>query len=81
MVVFEGGSRSPAVVFNEKVMCALGARLSETGALDPTGKKRAIVTLKRFAALAPALHVGALAGVATAAVRDASDGVAFRDQI
>lgn len=81
LVVFEGGSRSPAVVFNEKVMCALGAGLSETGVLDPRGKERAIVTLKRFAALAPALHVGALAGVATAAVRDAKDGAAFRSQV
>ena len=81
MVVFEGDCRSPAMVFNEKVMCALGARLAETGALDPKGKQRAIATLKRFAAIAPALHVGALAGVATAAVRDASDGAAFRDQV
>lgn len=81
MVVFEGDCRSPAIVFNEKVMCALGARLAETGALDPRGKLRALVTLKRFAAIAPALHVGALAGVATAAVRDASDGAAFRDEI
>lgn len=81
MVVFEGDCRSPAIVFNEKVMCALGARLTEAGALDPRGKQRAIVTLKRFAAIAPALHVGALAGVATAAVRDASDGAAFRDQV
>ncbi|HSF94877.1 MAG TPA: Ppx/GppA family phosphatase [Thermohalobaculum sp.] len=81
MVVFEGGNRSPAMLFNEKVMCALGARLAETGALDPEGKARAIATLKRFAAIAPALHVGALAGVATAAVRDASDGAAFRDQV
>lgn len=80
MVVFEGDCRSPAMVFNEKVMCALGARLAETGALDPRGKLRAIAALKRFAAIAPALHVGALAGVATAAVRDASDGAAFRDQ-
>jgi exopolyphosphatase/guanosine-5'-triphosphate,3'-diphosphate pyrophosphatase len=33
--------------------------------------------LARFAALAPQLHVGALAGIATAAVRDAEDGAAF----
>ena len=77
MVVFEGDCRSPAVLFNEKVTCALGARLDETGALDPEGKRRALGALRRFAAIASGLHVGALAAVATAAVRDAGDGVAF----
>ena len=77
MVVFEGDCRSPAVLFNESVMCGLGARLAETGALNPQGKRRAITALRRFAAIAAGLHVGALAAVATAAVRDASDGAAF----
>lgn len=77
MVVFEGDSRSPAVVFNESVMCGLGARLAETGALDPEGKRRAFAALRRFEAIAAGLHVGALAAVATAAVRDSSDGAAF----
>lgn len=81
LMVFEGGRRSPAVVFNEKVMCGLGAGLAETGKLDPSGRARAMTTLKRFAAITPALHVGALSGVATAAMRDAEDGVAFRDEV
>ncbi|MBY8975479.1 Ppx/GppA family phosphatase [Rhodobacteraceae bacterium NNCM2] len=81
MVVFEGHCRSPAILFNEKVMCGLGASLQTTGKLEPEGKLRAIGALKRFAALAPGLHVGALSGVATAAIRDAADGSAFRDQI
>lgn len=77
MVVFEGNCRSPAVLFNERVMCGLGSRLAETGALDPKAKLRAIAALRRFAAIAPGLHVGALAAVATAAVRDATDGLDF----
>jgi len=77
LVVFEGDSRSPAVVFNESVMCGLGARLTETGALDAAGKRRAVAALRRFEAIAATLHVGALAAVATAAVRDSSDGAAF----
>jgi len=77
MVVFEGDCRSPAVLFNERVMCGLGARLAETGALDPKAKLRAIGALRRFAAIAPGLHVGAMAAVATAAVRDATDGREF----
>ena len=77
LVVFEGDCRSPAVVFNESVMCGLGARLAETGALDPEGKRRAIAALRRFEAVAAGLNVGALAAVATAAVRDSIDGAAF----
>ena len=77
IVVFEGDCRSPAVVFNESVMCGLGARLAETGALDPEGRERAIAALRRFEAIAVKLHVGALAAVATAAVRDATDGSEF----
>lgn len=81
MVVFEGDSRSPAQLFNEKVMCRLGARLSEDGTLDPAGRERAIGALRRFGAIAAGLHVGALAAVATAAVRDASDGPEFCAEI
>ncbi len=31
MVVFDGAARSPAYFYNEKVMCALGEGMSETG--------------------------------------------------
>jgi len=77
LVVFDGQSRSPATSFNEKVMCGLGARLQETGKLDPDGKARALRALTRFGALASGLGVGALAAIATAAVREAEDGPAF----
>ena len=60
MVVFEGDCRSPAVLFNERVLCGLGARLTETGALDPEAKPRAVAALRRFVAIAAGLHVGAL---------------------
>ena len=81
LVVFEGGRRSPAILFNEKLMAGLGASLSTTGKLDPEGRKRALAALTRFAAIAELLHVGALAGIATAAIRDAEDGAAFRDEV
>ncbi len=77
MVVFEGGRRCPAVVFNEKVMCGLGSELAETGRLSKNGVERALRALRRFVAVAPGLQVGALSGVATSAVRDATDGTAF----
>ena len=35
LVVFEGLTRAPAPVFNERELCGLGATLAETGALAP----------------------------------------------
>lgn len=81
MVIFEGERRCPAMVFNEKASCGLGADLNETGRLNPEGRVRTLRALKRFVSLAPGLHVGALAGVATAAIREAEDGPEFRDEI
>ncbi|MEL6211723.1 MAG: exopolyphosphatase, partial [Pseudomonadota bacterium] len=81
MVVFEGGRRCPAMVFNEKVLCGLGAELGKTGRLAPVGRERALRAIQRFMTLAQGLRVGSLVGVATAALREAEDGVAFGEQI
>ena len=77
MMVFDGAARSPAYFYNEKIMCALGAGLSETGKLNPLGRKRALSAIHRFAALAEGMGITPLTAVATAAVREASDGPAF----
>ena len=69
------------MVYNEKILCGLGRELEETGRLWPEGCARAMAALHRFMALAPGMRVGALAGVATAAVREADDGKAFRDRV
>ena len=42
LVVFDGAARSPAYYYNEKIMCALGAGLAETGCLNPEGRARAV---------------------------------------
>ena len=81
MVVFDGAARSPAYFYNEKIMCALGAGLSETGKLNPEGRIRAISAIRRFAALAEGMGITPLTAVATAAVREASDGRDFRDEV
>ena len=80
-VVFDSAMRSPAYFFNEKVYCGLGSDIETTGALPPTGKAKALATLRRFALLAKALKVREVVTVATAAMRDASDGAAFADEI
>lgn len=77
MVVFDGAARSPAYFFNEKVMCALGAGLGETGHLNPEGRVRALEALRRFKLLAQGLDLPPLHVVATAAVREAVDGPDF----
>ena len=81
LVVFDGAARSPAYFYNEKIMCALGAGLSQTGHLNPTGRKRALSALRRFASLAEGMGISPLTAVATAAVREASDGDDFRAEV
>ena len=77
LVVFDGAARSPAYFYNEKIMCALGAGVSETGYLNPKGRIRALSALRRFHQLAEGMLLSSLSVVATAAVRDAKDGKAF----
>jgi exopolyphosphatase/guanosine-5'-triphosphate,3'-diphosphate pyrophosphatase len=81
LVVFDGAARSPAYFYNEKILCGLGAGLAETGLLNPEGRKRALAALHRFALLAEGMGIAPLTAVATAAVREARDGDAFRHEV
>ncbi|WP_323717479.1 Ppx/GppA family phosphatase [Paracoccus aminovorans] len=81
MVVFDGAARSPAYFYNEKVMAGLGQGLASTGRLNPEGVQRGMVALRRFAALAEGMGIRPLTCVATAAVREAEDGPAFRKAV
>ena len=77
LVVYDRPRRAPAIVFNEKVTAGLGASLERRGLLDPKAVEIALRGLARFRAVADAMGVATLRTVATAAVRDASDGPAF----
>ncbi len=81
MVVFDGAARSPAYFYNEKLMAGLGKGLAETGVLNPEGKKRALIALKRFSVLAKGMGISPLICVATAAVREARDGQEFSARV
>jgi len=83
LVIYDGLSRSPMQLFNEKVLCGLGRSLGETGALDVDGRKMAIDSLTRFASLLDAIDIrdADILPVATAAVREASDGQDFIDTV
>lgn len=74
LVVYQGPARLPAILFNEKVMAGLGRSLNATGAIDPEALAAAEVALARFAWVAREMDVARLRTVATAAVRDASNG-------
>ena len=81
LVVYDGPRRTPAVMFNEKVLAGLGRGLSATGALDEQAMDAALVALARFRRLCVEMSVARLRTVATAAVRDASNGPSFVDRI
>lgn len=81
LVVFAGPRRNPALIFNEKVMAGLGSEINETGALAPEGVTRAITALKRFYRLITGWGVDRTICVATAAVRDASNGQEFAREV
>ena len=81
LVVFEALARSPVTLFNEKALCGLARSLDRTGHLDRVGRRRAIEAIRRFIALAQSMRVDRLDLIATAAVREASDGGDFADII
>jgi exopolyphosphatase/guanosine-5'-triphosphate,3'-diphosphate pyrophosphatase len=81
LVVFDGLTRAPIQLFNEKVFAALGKTVGETGMLNPIGVQQAFSTLTRFSLLLKAMKVESCHVVATAAVRDAQDGAAFLAEV
>ncbi len=80
LVVYEGISRTPAVLFNEKVLCGLGKGLADTGRLNPEGFDLALNSLRRFRALSDQARARSMWVLATAAAREASNGSQFIQQ-
>ncbi len=81
LVLYDRLNRAPVVLFNEKVMCALGRGLDATGRLTPDGVALARENIERFVLLTRRLGVKRLDILATSAVRDATDGPAFVAEI
>lgn len=77
LVVYSGATRIPSVIFNEKVMAGLGGDMASSGALGEGAQGRALAALRRFALLIRQMRVVSTRTVATAAVREASNGDAF----
>src|SRR5689334_7581835 len=77
LVVYEGLTRSPTPIFNEKVLAGLGRQVQSTGLLPADAIDTAFDALRRFRALCDILHVRRIWAIATAACRDARNGRAF----
>ena len=77
LVVFEGRGRNPVVIFNEKAVLRLGRGLQTTGRLNEQGVRQALRVMARYAAIVAAMGADPFEVLATAAVRDASNGPAF----
>lgn len=78
LVIFETLSRSPEQIFNEKVSSGLGRGMVRTGRLHEEGMQATLDGLARFRAIADHYRVVRLDVLATAAMRDAQNGEAFR---
>ena len=77
LVAYEGLTRAPNPIFNDKVLCGLGRGVATTGRLNEEGVERAIKALQRFKVLCANMRVREIRVVATAAARDAANGPDF----
>ncbi len=77
LVVYEGVSRSPTVLFNEKMLAGLGRGLVTTGKLDTAAVTRSMEEFRRFRALSEQAGADRLCVIATAAAREAENGADF----
>ena len=76
-VVYEGLTRAPSILFNEKILCGLGKGVAMTGKLDDEAASRAISAVTRFHQIGEQMSVKTSHVLATAAVREAKNGAEF----
>ncbi|RST31201.1 Ppx/GppA family phosphatase [Sphingomonas ginkgonis] len=80
-VAYAGTERVPVNLFNEKIMAALGRGVARNGALEQQAMGRTLEALARYRLIAREIGLKSLTTVATAAVRDASNGGSFLDEV
>src|SRR5258708_29294384 len=81
LVVYEGHTRNPMPIFNEKAVLRLGRGMEDTGRLNEDGMRLALTVMHRYYAVARAMGAQPFEVLATAAVRDAEHGPAFVDAL
>ena len=77
LVAYEGLTRAPTPLFNEKVLCGLGKGVATTGLLAQDGMDKAVAALRTFRALCRNMGIDDVTVIATAATRDARNGAVF----
>ena len=77
LVVYDGYRRAPVPMFNESAACGLGGELAGSGEIGADAAGRALRAIARFGALARGMGAEEPAFIATAAVREASNGADF----
>ncbi|HQT78724.1 MAG: exopolyphosphatase [Acidocella sp. 20-63-7] len=77
LVVYEGHTRNPIPIFNEKAVLRLGRGLQDTGRLNEDAVAQTLTVMHRYHAVARGLGANPFEVLATAAVRDADNGPAF----
>ena len=81
LVVYEGLTRNPVSIFNEKAVLRLGRGLYSTGRLNEDGMAQAFTVLHRYHAVARAMGAEPFEILTTAAVRDAQNGATFVERL
>ena len=81
LVLYRLEGRAIWTEFNEKVLAGLGRDLPATGRLSPEGVEAAFAALKRFKTVLDSLRPSEVFVAATAAVREAQDGVEFIEKV
>jgi len=81
LVIYGGPLRAPEVLHNEKVTAKLGKGVAENGALGGRASTAALAALARYRALLSLRGVDRVDVVATAAVRDATNGQQFLEKV
>jgi exopolyphosphatase/guanosine-5'-triphosphate,3'-diphosphate pyrophosphatase len=81
MVIYRGSQRAPDVWLNERVSARLGRDLVATGRMPEKAMDETLAALARYATILRDLGIGDVQTVATAAVRDATNGPAFLERV
>ncbi len=81
LVAYSGSARTPVPIYNERAFCKLGASVAKTGYIKGKPYTLALRTLRRFRAMADRLGIEKMTPFATAAIRDAKNGVEFLSEI
>jgi exopolyphosphatase / guanosine-5'-triphosphate,3'-diphosphate pyrophosphatase len=81
LIIYERAARALTPLYNEKVPCALGRGVGESGVLATKPMKKALKAMERFALMCERNGVKTNHILATSAVRDAANGPSFAARV